>query len=143
MSIETSTSVMLQSLVAVLTDPESAVWGRRVAVEQLPEKAERPSVVISTVTQLRPNIINAPDAFNRVTVRCIAERIRDALDGQEEIERRLDDGGSQGKNVFPAFDEWVITDCTSVGAVFFYEPVPGGAGLYHAGHDYRVRMFRR
>jgi len=125
----------------------SALWGLRArAVEIADATLTRPYLLWFVASNMRYNMANAHKKRAEIvlSVKGVAEDMATALAIQEAITGLLDDSGSQDISPrLPYSADWIITTMTEDRAIWLQELTSVGKMIYHAGHQYQVRMERR
>lgn len=79
-----------------------------------------------------------------VTVKCVAETMQQAVDGQAAISAALHNAGAQDINPrLPSHAEWQILTVTEDREVWIEETFENAQRVYHAGYQYDILMERR
>jgi hypothetical protein len=79
-----------------------------------------------------------------LAVKCVAETMQVAVDGQEQISAALHNAGEQDVDPrLPSHDGWHILTVTEEEEVWVEEMFEGTQRIYHAGHRYEFLMERR
>lgn len=124
----------------------SALWGvRAYPVEIAPSGVARPYVVFFPASNMAPaSNPHHKKAELAMSIKGVALDMANALAIQEALTTMLDDSGDQDINPrLPTHAGWRITNVTIDRAIWLQELSSVGDMIYHAGHQYQVRMERR
>lgn len=124
----------------------SPLWGVRVQpVEIAPSGLARPYVQFFAASNMAPaSNPNHKKAEIAMSIKGVAEDMATALAIQEALTQLMDDSGDQDINPrLPYNGDWRVTTVTIDRAIWLQELDMVGKMIYHAGHQYQVRMERR
>lgn len=124
----------------------SPLWGVRVQpVEIASSGLARPYVQFFAASNMAP----ASNPYHKkaeiaMSIKGVAEDMATALAIQEALTQLMDDSGDQDINPrLPYNANWRVTTVTIDRAIWLQELDMVGEMVYHAGHQYQVRMERR
>lgn len=124
----------------------SPLWGVRVQpVEIASSGLARPYVQFFAASNMAP----ASNPYHKkaeiaMSIKGVAEDMATALAIQEALTQLMDDSGDQDINPrLPYNGDWRVTTVTIDRAIWLQELDMVGEMVYHAGHQYQVRMERR
>lgn len=121
----------------------NALWEDRVYALRAPKAKTRPYVVFFMASGADRQETHTPTASIVVTIKCVADDLAVALDGQQRIADVLDDAGSQdiGTNTVAVLDSWDITTITidRIVEVPDYDSETDQA-IWHYGNQYRFEL---
>jgi hypothetical protein len=124
----------------------SALWGvRAYPVEIAPSGVQRPYVVFFPASNMAPaSNPHHKKAELAMSIKGVTLDMANALGIQEVLTTLLDDSGDQDINPrLPTHAGWRITTVSIDRAIWLQELDTVGTMIYHAGHQYQVRMERR
>lgn len=123
-----------------LRGDDSGAWGS-VWAERAGPGVVRPYVIVSLAAGSREQWRGDRDNAGLVyTVKCVADRLAEAIVGQARIIALLDGQGSQEGAGLVTDGAWDVLTVTAETAVNFVEAFEGVDEVYHAGHQYRLDM---
>jgi hypothetical protein len=124
----------------------SPLWGVRVqAADIVSSTVERPYLHYFPASDMQPASNPHHKRAEMVySIKGVAEDKATALAIREAITTLLDDSGDQDINPrLPYHAGWRVTTVSTDRAIWLQEYPAAGKTLYHAGHQYMIRMERR
>lgn len=123
----------------------SPLWGTRVQpLETAGTDLVRPYVVFFQATGGRDLVTNSKkNATITLNIKGVAEDVATALQIQDALSALLDDSGRQDVSAnLPVHPAWDVLTVTQDTAIWVQEQF-GGKNIYHAGHQYVLKMERK
>lgn len=119
-----------------------SVWGDRVFADSAPARIVRPYVVFFVASGGDAHQTQKQDARMVLTVKCVADKLNESLQGADALTSALSDTGSQDDR--PILCEgWNITTITQDRIVHLKEMWEGATPIYHDGYQFIVTMERK
>lgn len=124
----------------------SPLWGVRVQpVEIASSGLTKPYVLFFVASNIAPaSNPHHKKAEIAMSIKGVTEDMATALAIQEAVTQLLDDSGDQDINPrLPYNADWRVTTVTIDRAIWLQELNSVGSIVYHAGHQYQLRLERR
>jgi hypothetical protein len=116
----------------------------KIYLGQAPAKETRPYYVFAILSGGEANLIKAKDAEYTLMIKCVSDKIDEALAGSALIAEWFNDSGildaDNANGQWDGGDVWDILTVTQGLIVSVIENVQGATQIYHEGHQFRVRM---
>src|SRR5258708_37284194 len=130
---------------AALFAATTAVWAGRAYADQAPVTVVRPYVTYAFAAGGDTSAIIRPDPNLLILIKCVADTLALAFQGDEQVRNLLDDHGELERIRNVGGDgEYILQTISREMRIHYVENVQGGAAqIYHSGARYRFILGRR
>jgi hypothetical protein len=139
---ETALQAAQKAITARLTGSPDEPWGNRVRVSMARPNTPYPYVIYFWSGGGEANRIQARDAVLRFGVKCISDKMAEAMRGAERIAMLLNDSGQQDDqdDYLYGGEHWLILTITEEDVIYVPETTADTITAYHVGAFYRFEM---
>lgn len=139
---ETALQVVYKAIAARLTT-SGEIWGNRVRASVVKADTPYPYVVQFWAGGGQVHMTTGRDAELVIGVKCVSDKLADAMQGAARIATRLDEHGRQddATDYLVSGTEWDILSITEEETLYLVEQdAPDTIPIYHVGAFYRFVM---